>query len=179
MNNYYSLICTAILLPISFIALMGNNNPPVAVSYQREQVSTQLSSKPSGETKSAEPAEKVEFFCGSTYSARLHKKVPTTIAQKGAEKFMLVQWIRPMGDDWTPQKRCQEFARRMQAANHAGTVNYIISGKMNGQQVICTAAKVDGDCQYLLMTLHPDDKPSQFVSDLQDTLHGQGGIVEQ
>jgi Circadian oscillating protein COP23 len=84
-----------------------------------------------------------------------------------------------MVNAWTPQMRCQEFARRVQAANNAGTMKYIISGKMNGQQVICTANKVSGDCQYLLMTLHPVDKPKQLVNDLQDALSGRGEIVER
>lgn len=179
MSSSFSLIWTAILLPISFIALMGNNNPSVAVSSQQERANIQLSSKPIGETKSADTAEKIQFFCGSSYNTRLHKRVPTTIVQKGSGKFMLVQWVRPMGYGWTPQMRCQEFTQRMQAANNAGTMKYIISGKMNGQQVVCAAAKIDGDCQYLLMTLHPGDKPLQFVSDLQDTLNGRGEIVEQ
>jgi Circadian oscillating protein COP23 len=178
MNSYFSSIYKAILLPISFIALMGNNNA-AAVSSSQELENIQLTSKPSGETKSAEPAEKIQFFCGSSYNARLHKKVPTTIAQKGSEKFILVQWVKPMGYDWTPQRHCQEFAGRIQAANNAGTMKYIISGKMNGQQVICTAKKVSGDCQYLLITLHSGDKPKQLVNDLQDVLSVRGEIVER
>jgi Circadian oscillating protein COP23 len=179
MNSYFFSICTAVLLPISFIAVMGNDSPSSAVNHQLGRPNIQPSSQLISDKKSADPAEKIQFYCAKVHNARLNKKVLTTIVQKGTQKFMLVQWVKPMGTYWTPERRCQKFVQRMQLANNVGTMEYIMHGKMNGQQVICTAAKVDGNCRYLLMTLQPGDRPLEILDELKNSLYGRGGMVEQ
>jgi Circadian oscillating protein COP23 len=179
MNSYFSSICTAVLLPISFISLMGNNNPSSAVSSQPERANIQASSQLISDNRSVEPAEKVQFYCGKSYHGRLDKKVPTTIAQKGSEKHVLIQWVKPIGKYWTPEKRCQEASHRMQVANATGKIEYIINGKMNGQNVICSAISVGGGCNKLLITLHPGDKPLNFLIEFKDVLHGRPEPTEQ
>ena len=183
MNSYFSSICTAILLPISLIALMGNNNASVAVSSQQERANLQLGNKPIGETKSDKSAEKIQLTCGSSYNARLKKNVPTTIAQKGSEKRAIAQWVKPMGNYWTPQRRCQQVSQGMQAANAAGNLKYITNGKISKQRVICTETEVRGDCNNLLMALRAGDGSLKFLSEIKDILHcyylDNGIILEQ
>jgi hypothetical protein len=179
MSSHFSSIWTSLLLPISLIALIGNNNPAVAVSSPQELANIQLSSKPSGEIKSVEPAEKIQFFCGSSYNDRLKKNVPTMIAQKGLQKRTIAQWVNSMDEYWTPERRCQQVSRGMQLANTAGNLKYITNGKMSDRRVICTTTEVNGDCKNVLMTVRPKDKPLKLLIEFNEIFNFHSDIVDQ
>lgn len=180
MKNYFSSVCTAILLPIALFSLAGNNNPVSAVSSQPTRSQMTPSSQLVSQNESAEPEAKMQFTCGTSHNPRLNKRVPTTLSWSPAgDKRALIQWVKQMDSHWTPEKRCQEVSRRMQEASNAGTMQYITNGKMNGQRVICTAMEVNGDCKNLLMTLRPGDKPLKFMSEFKEIFNGQSdGPVE-
>jgi Circadian oscillating protein COP23 len=171
MNSYFSSICTAILLPISLISSIGNN-PAIAVSSGLERSNIQPSDRLISDATLTNPIEKIQLFCGISYNTRLKKNVPTTIAQKGSEKRAIAQWLKPMGDYWTPERRCQQVSQGMQAANSAGNLKYITSGKMNGQRVICTETEVSGDCNNLLMALRVEDKSLKFLGEIKEIFNG-------
>jgi hypothetical protein len=178
MKSYFSSVCTAILLPITLFSLAGNNNPASAVGSQpaRSNITphTQLVSQ-----NDSSQEDKARFTCGTSYSYRLKKRVPTTLSWSPAGKRALIQWVKQMDSHWTPEKRCQEVSKRMQEANDAGTLKYITNGKMNGQRVICTATEVNGDCKNLLMTLRQGDKPLKFMGEFQEVFNSRSdGVVE-
>jgi hypothetical protein len=120
--------------------------------------------------------ENVQFACGSTFNEELNRQVPTTIAWMPDNKYALIQWVKSMGTTWTPQKRCETFSKSIQTAYQSGTLKFLVNGKVNGNNVICAATEVDGDCKTVLMTLRKDDKPLQFLSELKDALNGRSNI---
>jgi Circadian oscillating protein COP23 len=174
MKNYLSSVCTAILL----MAAIGNNHPASAVSSQPAQSQITPNSQLVSQNETAEEA-KMKFTCGTSHNPRLNKRVPTTLSWSPAGKRALIQWVKQMDSNWTPEKRCQEVSKRMQEATNAGTMQYITNGKMNGQKVICTAMEVNGDCKNLLMTLRPGEKTSKFMSEFKEIFSGQAeGVLE-
>jgi Circadian oscillating protein COP23 len=124
-------------------------------------------------------ADEAKFSCGSSYNSGKDKKVPTTIVWTPTGKTALVQWVRPMGNYWTPERRCNEFSQKMTIAYQNRTVNFLTNGKMKGQRVICTANEVNGDCKDVLMTLRPQDKSLMILNELKDLLNGRaaGGPI--
>jgi Circadian oscillating protein COP23 len=114
-----------------------------------------------------------QFYCGSTYHQQLKRRVPTTIVSVPTGKSALVQWVKPMGNHWTPERRCVEFSNRLEKAYRAETLRYLTNGKSGGQKVICTATEVNGKCQDVLMTLRPKDDALKILYELKDTLNGR------
>jgi Circadian oscillating protein COP23 len=169
MKNHFSSVCTAILL----MAAIGNNHPVSAVSSQPTGSNITPSTQLVSQNELAEPEAKMQFTCGTSNNPRLNKRVPTTLAWSPAGKRALIQWVKQMDSNWTPEKRCQEVSKRMQEASNAGTMQYITNGKMNGQRVICTAMEVRGDCKNLLMTLRPGDNPLKFMGEFQEIFNGR------
>jgi Circadian oscillating protein COP23 len=123
--------------------------------------------------------ENVQFACGSTFNEGLNRQVPTTIAWMPDNKYALIQWVKPMGTTWTPQKRCETLSKSIQTAYQSGTLKFLVNGKVNGNNVICTAIEYKGDCKTVLMTLRKDDKPLQFLSELKDVLNGYSAFPSQ
>jgi hypothetical protein len=178
MKNYFSSVCAAILLPVTLLSLAGNHHPASAVSSQPEQAQIKPSRQLVSQNQPAEIEDKIQFTCGTSYNNRLNKKVPTTLAWSPSGKRALIQWVKQMDNNWTPEKRCQEVSQRMQEANAAGTMQFITNGKMNGQRVICSATEVRGDCKNLLITLRPSDKALPFVTEFRDVFNGRSeGVV--
>jgi hypothetical protein len=178
MNKYFLLTSLAIFSAISFAISSCNNTQSGTTISDAGQSSSSSSTQPvsvqaSPDESSTAPEEKIQFTCASTFNNKLQKKVPTTVAWKPSDKRAIVQWIEPMDDYWTPERRCSEISQRMQAADDAGTLKYLTNGKMNGQKVICTAIEVNGDCKNLLMTLRPQDKSIEFLSELKDVFNGR------
>jgi hypothetical protein len=125
MKNHFSSICAAILLPVTLFSLAGNHNPASAVSSQSEQIQIKPSRQLVSQNQPAEIEDKIQFTCGTSYNNKLNKKVPTTLAWSPSGKRALIQWVKQMDNNWTPEKRCQEVSQRMQAANTAGTMQFI------------------------------------------------------
>jgi Circadian oscillating protein COP23 len=173
MKNHFLSIRAAILLPVTLLALAGNHNPASAVSSQPEQVPIKPSRQLVSQNQPAEIEDKIQFTCGTSHNNRLNKKVPTTLAWSPSGKRALIQWVKQMDNNWTPEKRCQEVSQRMQEANTAGTMQFITNGKMNGQRVICSATEVNGDCKNLLIALRPSDKPLTFMNEFREVFNGR------
>ena len=178
MKNYFLSIYAAILLPVTLLWLAGNHNPANAVSSQPEQVQVKPSRQLVSQNEPAEIEDKIQFTCGTSYNNRLNKKVPTTLAWSPSGKRAMIQWVKQMDSNWTPEKRCQEVSQRMQQANIAGTMKFITNGKMNGQRVICSATEINGDCKNLLITLRPIDEPLKFMTEFREVFNGRSeGVV--
>lgn len=114
-----------------------------------------------------------KFACVNSYSEKQRSKVPTTVVWTPTGKTAIVQWIRPMGNYWTPQRRCTQFSEKINTAYQNGTVSFLTNGKINGQKVICTASEYNGDCKNVLMTLRPQDNAVQLLTELKDALNGR------
>ena len=196
MNKHLSLISTSIFLSIALVTAgcsnkidkseqsrAESNSQPSSMSVSPNpapdspQSNAASNSQPPSISGSPDPAsessEKMQFTCGSTYNDQLKQKVPTTIAWRSSDRRAIVQWTKPMDNYWSPEKRCEQVSTQINQAFEAGTLKFITNGKMNGQNVICTATEVNGDCQNLLMTLRSEDKPLEFLSELKDIFNGR------
>ena len=94
--------------------------------------------------------------------------LPATMYTDGEANSPLIRWkYEGFGSRWTPQKRCEEVARRFQNYENEGTLEFITTGQMNGYNVVCVARYDGGSCgDRLLMTLPPDRDPDLALESL-------------
>ena len=62
--------------------------------------------------------------------------------------------------------RCQEVSQRLETYRRNRDLRFITVGKMNGQNVICTANQVSGRCEKLILTLKPNEDGVQALNNL-------------
>ncbi len=104
------------------------------------------------------------FVCGSSNG------VPATMAQTPRGNVPVIKWVSNYFSDsgWTPQRRCQEVSRKFQAYYQNGTLNYLTTGEINGQPVVCVAQEKEGPCAGLLFTLKAESNPGETLQRLLD-----------
>lgn len=107
------------------------------------------------------------FFCGKssnvpTVMARTKRGVDVPIIRFRSEYFSV--------SGWTPERRCQEIAQRFQSFYASDMLNYLTTGRMNGENIVCVAKTNGGACleDGLLFTLKPGNKPRETLQHLID-----------
>jgi hypothetical protein len=80
------------------------------------------------------------------------------------------------GSGYDPVTRCQLVSQRLETYRRNRELKYITAGRMNGQNVICTADRVNGICQNLIYTLRPGQDPIDSVYNLLAWRQGQVGM---
>lgn len=96
-----------------------------------------------------------------------------TIARTSIGDVPLIKWTKQISTQWTPQERCQTVAERFQNYDNSGVLNYLTTGRINGENVICVADS-NGDCNRrlrengILFTVTGDKPPSQVLLSLLD-----------
>jgi hypothetical protein len=78
------------------------------------------------------------------------------------------------GSGYDPATRCQLVSQRLETYRRQRVLKYITAGQMNGQNVICTANQVNGQCQNLIYTLRPGQDP---IGSLYNLLAWRQGYV--
>lgn len=63
------------------------------------------------------------------------------------------------GSGYTPERRCQEVSSRLETYRRNRQLQFITVGRMNNQNVICTASQVNGRCEKLIYTLKAGQDP--------------------
>lgn len=103
--------------------------------------------------------------------------IPTTVAQTARGNVPVIKWVSKDfdGAGWTPQRRCQEVSDRFQKYHQSGELNFLTTGKMNGQQVVCVTNENGGDCRGLLVTIRPTSTPSGTLQKLMGIRVGATG----
>ncbi len=108
----------------------------------------------------------------ANFSCETINGVPTTVARTSQGTTPIIRWIKEYypesGED--PITRCVRVSGIFQTYNQQGILNYIKTGEMNGQRVICAASEVGSPCSRLLYRLDPDENPDKEVRELRDTL---------
>ncbi|NET02873.1 MAG: hypothetical protein F6K61_20440 [Sphaerospermopsis sp. SIO1G1] len=120
-------------------------------------------------------ANSTRFFCGS------NQGVPVTYASTPRGNVPVVRWKSNYfsRSGYTPQRRCDEVASRLQTYHSNGKLEYITAGIMNGQPVVCVSSSLGGRCQGLLLTLRPKDRASRVIQQLFDIRSGASGPIQQ
>lgn len=122
---------------------------------------------------SANPA-KAKFFCGQSNGH------PATMAITSRGNVPVIVWTTTRGDgQYTPQVRCDAVSGRFQKFYTDGTLNFLTTGRQNRQPVICVALQKGGGCHGLLLTLRPQDNPTQKLQDLLNVRIGAGPVLNE
>lgn len=107
-------------------------------------------------------AQTATYFC-----AQGRGGAPTTFARNATGKRIeVIRWQREWGGGITREERCQTVSARFQSASEEGLLNYITSGIMSGQKVVCVARDYGAPCSAMLFTLRPNDNPNEVVRGL-------------
>jgi hypothetical protein len=105
-------------------------------------------------------ASESTFFCGS--ESYRGETVPTTYInpETGGQAIAFIYWVSDYFENagGTPQRRCEEVSRRLQAYYDAGLLEHINTGIVNDLSVICIARSTDNRCtdSDIIVTLAPN-----------------------
>jgi hypothetical protein len=124
-------------------------------------------------------APNVTFFCG------MKDGIPHTSARTSQGTFSIIEWRKeyyPESNE-DPIARCMRVSGIIQTYNQQGILNYITTGEMNGQRVICATTQEGSKCSRLLYKLEQDEYPTQEVEALLAVLRSpsvsrtEGGAI--
>ncbi len=114
-------------------------------------------------------AQSISFICNGDSS-----NTPTTYAQTPDGNIPVFKWtsnfFRP---PYTPARRCSEVSDRMNRFYSAGRLDYLTSGVVNRQPVICAGQSCSQD--NVLITLKPGQNPNQVLQEIENNRSGAGG----
>lgn len=121
-------------------------------------------------------AQSQKFFCG------MSDGIPATMVRTSRGNIPMIRWVDTFfSPPWTPQQRCREISNRFQHFYNNGTLNFLRSGKLRGQPVLCVASENGGPClrNGVLVTLKPNSNPQDTLQLLLDYRGGSsGGFIE-
>jgi hypothetical protein len=114
-------------------------------------------------------AQDTTFFCGTNTQG-----IPTTYARTKRGNVPVIRWVSwdMATSGYTPQQRCQQVSGRFQTYKNNGTLNYITTGIINRQSVVCVSDTKGGGCQGLLFTLKPGANASRVLQQLFNIADG-------
>lgn len=118
---------------------------------------------------------------GTTFECSTINGVPTTIARTSQKQVAVIRWVSDFGSErgFTPQKRCQLVSARFQEYYTQGKLNFLTTGRKNGQNIICIAETQGGNCTGQLFTLKPEANPGETLKNLLNIRTGAGGPLNE
>jgi hypothetical protein len=112
-------------------------------------------------------AQSVEFQCGADY-----QNIPTTYVETPGGVVEIFKWKSTYFQGaYTPVQRCLEVTQRMNQFQP----DYLVTGRVNNYNVICAGMSCDRNGRNILLTLRPDQNPSQVLQEIDNTRDGAGG----
>ncbi|MBP0017641.1 MAG: COP23 domain-containing protein [Cyanobacteria bacterium SBLK] len=167
---------TSILKGIGFslatLAFLGGNNAPAfssVVAESSEVPHWQIAQLDSEETNSkeeetaAEDAPETEAETAGTdnaprFTCATHEGVPT-VMYSPKEQETAYPWAVPqtLGGGWTPQKRCEAIAQRLEQYRPDGMVE-LQNSTENNYDVVCVTTEKDPACR-IVLTVPPGQSP--------------------
>lgn len=112
------------------------------------------------------------FFCSTSAS------VPTTVyLNKQGTQEPWITWSSDYFTDsgWTPEKRCLEVSNRLETYRIKNQLQYVTSGVINNQKVICVAATQGAPCGGIIYTLKPGQDAIAALNNLFAWRKGEAG----
>ncbi|NEP46533.1 MAG: fasciclin, partial [Okeania sp. SIO2H7] len=152
-----------VLLPPGLIPLgaMPNNSP-------FPQTNTSLPTNPNPGSLGSGPssiATGTKFVCEGGIDG-----LPTTYALTSRGNVPVITWYSNFfsSGGYTPEKRCQQVTSRFENFYQTGQLNYITTGTVNAQPVVCATGVNGGSCtgENVLFTLKPGSDPVATVEQL-------------
>lgn len=120
----------------------------------------------------ANPAS--SFYCGVDTDG-----TPTTMVRHPQHgEVRIIRWVSDYfeASGYDPQTRCELVSQRFQNFKEDGTLQYLTTGRMNRQPVVCVSPTSGGECAGLLFTLKPTSNPNQTLQDLMAVRSGATSI---
>lgn len=118
-----------------------------------------------------------QFYCG-----RSNDGVPTTFVKNGRGNFPVIRWVSRVFDDagYVPETRCRQVSSKFQQFYEQGLLNYVTTGRVNRQPVICVSNAKDGPCLGILFTLKPEQNANRTLEQLFDIkVNASAGPLEE
>ena len=105
------------------------------------------------------------FYCGVSDDG-----VPTTFVKNSRGTFPVIRWVSRVFDDagYVPETRCRQVSSKFQQFYERGLLNYVTTGRVNHQPVICVSNAKDGPCLGILFTLKPEQNANRTLEQLFD-----------
>jgi hypothetical protein len=112
------------------------------------------------------------FFCG-----RGANGIPTTFVNTLSGNTPMVRWVSEFFQDsgYTPEVRCRDVSQRFNSFYNQGILNFLTTGIVNRQPVICVASVMGGPCTGVLFTLRPGQNATRVIQQLFDVRAGASG----
>lgn len=106
---------------------------------------------------------------------------PTTMAKTKRGAVPVIRWASKYfgASGWSPKARCAEVSDRFESYYRAGTLNFLTTGRMNRQSVVCVASRKGGPCSGLLFTLKPGSNPGSALQQLLGVRVGASGPLNE
>lgn len=123
---------------------------------------------------SSTPKEEADYRTPVYYCDRASDGTPTLFgATPSGIPLALIRWKSDFftGAGYSPEKRCEIVSAKFEKYRLEGILNYITTGKENGQRVICVSSEYGGRCQGTLWTLKKDDDASDLLHQLFQVGH--------
>lgn len=120
------------------------------------------------------PVQRTSFICASGANG-----LPTTYAVTTRGQVPVIRWFSDYfsSGGFTPERRCQEVSARFQNFYNSGQLNFIASGYVNGQAVVCATQASGRPCSgaNVLFTLKPGSNAGETVQRLFNIRAGASG----
>ncbi|MGK7944343.1 MAG: COP23 domain-containing protein [Microcystaceae cyanobacterium] len=114
-------------------------------------------------------AQSLNFLCQADGSG-----IPTTYAETPDGYIPVFKWTSTYFQrSYTPERRCQEVSDRMNRFAASNSLDYLTSGRVNRQPVICAGTNCSSS--NVLVTLKPGQNPSQVLQEIEANRSGAGG----
>ncbi|MEB3342000.1 COP23 domain-containing protein [Okeania sp.] len=96
--------------------------------------------------------------------------IPTTFVKTPQGTYPVIRWVSNyfLSAGYTPMTRCRQVSNKFQLFYDDERLNYITTGIVNRQPVVCVSSKNGGPCQGVLFTLKPQQNASQTIQKLFD-----------
>lgn len=118
-----------------------------------------------------------QFYCGVSEDG-----VPTTFVKNSRGTFPVVRWVSRVFDDagYVPETRCRQVSSKFQQFYERGLLNYVTTGRVNRQPVICVSNAKEGPCLGILFTLKPEQNANRTLEQLFDIkVNASAGPLEE
>jgi hypothetical protein len=118
---------------------------------------------------------------GTTFECSIINGVPTTIARTAQKQVPVIRWVSDFGSEagFTPERRCKEVSQKFQEYYSQGKLNFLTTGRKNGQNIVCVADTQGGNCTGQLFTLKPGANPGETLKNLLNVRTGAGGPLNE
>lgn len=115
------------------------------------------------------------------FSCSLGSGTPATVAKTKRGYVPVIRWTSAFfgASGWSPEARCAEVSDRFESYYKKGNLNFLTTGRMNRQSVVCVADYKGGPCSGLLFTLKPGSNPGRTLQQLLSVRVGASGPLNE